>query len=74
VSACWICIGYFDFGISWGEILSDALSVEIYTCVTIVQFPFQTFEFVDGALTSVHNSKMSHPRCVYINNRCGISQ
>jgi hypothetical protein len=54
VSACWRCIGDFDFGISWGEILSDALSVEIYTCITIVQFPFQTFKFVDGALTSVH--------------------
>jgi len=70
VSACWRCIGDFDFGVNWGESLSDAFSVEIYTCVTIGQFSFQTFDFVDGALTSFHNSKMCHPLCVYIHNRC----
>ena len=31
---------------------------------SFLMFPLQSFEFVDGALTSVRNSEMCHPRCV----------
>jgi hypothetical protein len=45
--------GDLDDGVCWGQISSEALLVEVYARVKVIEFSLQVLEFMDAVLTCI---------------------